>query len=148
MNELSLVSQAAFQPGNTADIADALIVTSGLRVDAERRRGRGAGLNPDGRFELQQRVASKKIEGVRVVIDRCKGLTQFGESCGAQAAEQEIPPGAQHPPGFCQSAGGIAPLPGQTGPVQIDTGRGQWQALQIALYSGRCRMRTRQHGGC
>ena len=57
MNDLSHVGRAAFQPANTADIADALIVTSGLRVDAERRRGRGAGLNPDGRFELQQRVA-------------------------------------------------------------------------------------------
>ncbi|CAN7588116.1 PA0069 family radical SAM protein [Rhizobium sp. LjRoot30] len=57
MNDLSHVGRAAFQPANTADIADALIVASGLRVDAERRRGRGAGLNPDGRFELQQRAA-------------------------------------------------------------------------------------------
>lgn len=57
MNELSLVAQAAFQPANTADIADALVNASGLRVDIQRRRGRGAGLNPSGRFEPTERVA-------------------------------------------------------------------------------------------
>lgn len=56
MNLLSHVGQAAFQPANTADIADALIQASGLRVDAERRRGRGAGLNPSGRFEPTERT--------------------------------------------------------------------------------------------
>ncbi|MDR7143178.1 PA0069 family radical SAM protein [Rhizobium sp. BE258] len=55
MNEQSLAGQAAFAPANTADIAEALIAQSGLRVDAERRRGRGAGLNPGGRFEPQSR---------------------------------------------------------------------------------------------
>ena len=57
MNELSLVAQAAFQPANTADIADALVNSSGLRVDIQRRRGRGAGINPGGRFEPTERVA-------------------------------------------------------------------------------------------
>ena len=56
MNELSLVAQAAFQPANTADIADALVSSSGLRVDIQRRRGRGAGMNPGGRFEPTERV--------------------------------------------------------------------------------------------
>ncbi|MET3853969.1 PA0069 family radical SAM protein [Rhizobium sp. OAE497] len=55
MNEQSLAGQAAFAPANTADIAEALIAQSGLRVDGERRRGRGAGLNPSGRFEPQSR---------------------------------------------------------------------------------------------
>ncbi|MBB3288582.1 MULTISPECIES: PA0069 family radical SAM protein [Rhizobium] len=55
MNEQSLAGQAAFAPANTADVANALITEAGLRVDAERRRGRGAGLNPSGRFEPQQR---------------------------------------------------------------------------------------------
>ncbi|AYG65355.1 MULTISPECIES: PA0069 family radical SAM protein [unclassified Rhizobium] len=55
MNEQSLAGQAAFAPANTADVANALITDAGLRVDAERRRGRGAGLNPSGRFEPQQR---------------------------------------------------------------------------------------------
>jgi DNA repair photolyase len=55
MNEQSLAGQAAFAPANTADVANALIADAGLRVDAERRRGRGAGLNPSGRFEPQQR---------------------------------------------------------------------------------------------
>lgn len=57
MNELSLVAQAVFQPANTADIADALVNASGLRVDIQRRRGRGAGMNPGGRFEPTERVA-------------------------------------------------------------------------------------------
>ncbi|MBY3118692.1 PA0069 family radical SAM protein [Rhizobium leguminosarum] len=55
MREQSLAGQAAFAPANTADIADAMIVSSGLRVEVDRRRGRGAGLNPTGRFEAQQR---------------------------------------------------------------------------------------------
>lgn len=56
MNELSLMARAAFQPGNTADIADALVTASGLRIEVDRRRGRGAGLNPSGRFEPVERV--------------------------------------------------------------------------------------------
>lgn len=56
MSELSLLGQAAFQPANTADIADALVAASGLRVDGQRRRGRGAGLNPTGRFEPHERI--------------------------------------------------------------------------------------------
>lgn len=55
MNEQSLAGQAAFAPANTPDIANALIADAGLRVDVERRRGRGAGLNPSGRFEARQR---------------------------------------------------------------------------------------------
>ncbi len=57
MTELSLVSQAAFQPGTTADIADALMNASGMRIEIDRRRGRAAGINPAGRFESQERVA-------------------------------------------------------------------------------------------
>lgn len=57
MNEQSLAGQAAFAPANTPDIANALIADAGLRVDVERRRGRGAGLNPSGRFEPMQREA-------------------------------------------------------------------------------------------
>ncbi|SCB59758.1 DNA repair photolyase [Rhizobium aethiopicum] len=55
MREQSLAGQAAFAPANTADVADAMIVSSGLRIEADRRRGRGAGLNPTGRFEALQR---------------------------------------------------------------------------------------------
>ncbi|HEX8046829.1 PA0069 family radical SAM protein [Rhizobium sp.] len=55
MNEQSLAGQAAFAPANTADIANALIADTGLRVEIDRRRGRGAGLNPSGRFEPLQR---------------------------------------------------------------------------------------------
>lgn len=55
MNQQSLAGQAAFAPANTADMADALIVSSGLRIDVDRRRGRGAGLNPGGRFEPSSR---------------------------------------------------------------------------------------------
>ncbi|MCL6706112.1 PA0069 family radical SAM protein [Pseudomonas sp. R2.Fl] len=57
MSELTSMAQAAFQPANTADIADALVNASGLRVEVSKRRGRGAGLNPGGRFEPTERVA-------------------------------------------------------------------------------------------
>jgi DNA repair photolyase len=55
MRPESLAGQDAFAPANTADIADAMIATSGLRIEVDRRRGRGAGLNPSGRFEPMQR---------------------------------------------------------------------------------------------
>jgi DNA repair photolyase len=51
MNQLSITRQAAFAPANTADFADAVLTQSGLRIDIDRRRGRGAGINPTGRFE-------------------------------------------------------------------------------------------------
>ncbi|TWF57289.1 PA0069 family radical SAM protein [Neorhizobium alkalisoli] len=57
MTELSHLQQAAFAPAHTADIADALVKSSGLRIDIDRRRGRAAGLNPSGRFEAERREA-------------------------------------------------------------------------------------------
>ncbi|WP_377295959.1 PA0069 family radical SAM protein [Rhizobium sp. SGZ-381] len=57
MNELNQLRQGAFAPAHTADIADALVETSGLRIEIDRRRGRGAGLNPSGRFETERREA-------------------------------------------------------------------------------------------
>ncbi len=55
MTELSSLKQGALAPGNAADIAEALMVQGGLRIDIDRRRGRGAGLNMSGRFEPQVR---------------------------------------------------------------------------------------------
>ena len=55
MINMSLSRQAAFAPANTADIADSLLKESGLRIEIDRRRGRGAGLNPSGRFEPRER---------------------------------------------------------------------------------------------
>jgi DNA repair photolyase len=55
MNELTQLRQDAFVPAHTADIADHLVEASGLRIEVDRRRGRGAGLNPSGRFEDQRR---------------------------------------------------------------------------------------------
>jgi DNA repair photolyase len=57
MINLSLSRQAAFQPANTAELADGLLKESGVRIDIDRRRGRGAGLNPAGRFEAKEREA-------------------------------------------------------------------------------------------
>ena len=51
MNELSQTGRDAFAPANRADIAETLISGSGLRIEIDRRRGRGAGLNATGRFE-------------------------------------------------------------------------------------------------
>ncbi|MGD9915459.1 MAG: radical SAM protein, partial [Rhizobiaceae bacterium] len=42
---------AASRRGGTAAMANAMIDDSGVRVESERRRGRGAGVNPTGRFE-------------------------------------------------------------------------------------------------
>jgi DNA repair photolyase len=55
MNELSQLRQGAFAPGNSAEIADAIVTGSGIRIDADRCRGRGAALNMAGRFEPQTR---------------------------------------------------------------------------------------------
>ncbi len=55
MSDLALARQDAFAPANTADMAEHLLQASGLRVEIGRRRGRGAGMNPDGRFEVLNR---------------------------------------------------------------------------------------------
>ena len=55
MINMSLSRQAAFAPANTAEIADGLLKESGLRIEIDRRRGRGAGINPSGRFEPHER---------------------------------------------------------------------------------------------
>lgn len=55
MTNHMLSGQSAFAPAHTADIANALANASGLRIEIDRRRGRGAGLNPSGRFETEQR---------------------------------------------------------------------------------------------
>ncbi|MCA1440525.1 PA0069 family radical SAM protein [Ensifer sp. IC4062] len=55
MSDLSQLKRGAFAPANTADMAEAMIKGTGLRIDIDRRRGRGAGLNMSGRFEPQSR---------------------------------------------------------------------------------------------
>jgi DNA repair photolyase len=56
MEPIARADVAAFRNGGTL-LANALIEHSGIRVDAERRRGRGAGVNPSGRFEPVSRHA-------------------------------------------------------------------------------------------
>ncbi len=56
MNELSHIRQSALAPANTADMAEAMIAGSGLRIEVDRRRGRGAALNTSGRFEPVSRT--------------------------------------------------------------------------------------------
>ncbi|MDX3925608.1 MAG: PA0069 family radical SAM protein [Shinella sp.] len=51
MNELADIRQGALAPANTKDVAEAMMIQSGRRIDIDRRRGRGAGLNISGRFE-------------------------------------------------------------------------------------------------
>ncbi|EDQ32086.1 DNA repair photolyase [Hoeflea phototrophica DFL-43] len=55
MPSLSTLKQTAFDPSLQALEADALVKASGLRVADERARGRGAGLNMSGRFEIASR---------------------------------------------------------------------------------------------
>ncbi len=53
---IAQADRAAFGAGR-ADHANALIGEKGLRIDHGRRRGRGAGINPSGRFEPVAREA-------------------------------------------------------------------------------------------
>ncbi|MBW0365584.1 PA0069 family radical SAM protein [Ensifer adhaerens] len=55
MTELSQIRQGALAPANTADVAEAMMSATGLRIDIDRRRGRGAGINMSGRFEPRNR---------------------------------------------------------------------------------------------
>jgi DNA repair photolyase len=55
MPSLSTLKQTALAPGLRSAEADALMAASGMRVADERVRGRGAGLNMSGRFELKTR---------------------------------------------------------------------------------------------
>jgi DNA repair photolyase len=54
MNIVMQADKAAFGQGR-AQHANSLIEDAGLRVGQERRRGRGAGINPTGRFEAETR---------------------------------------------------------------------------------------------
>jgi DNA repair photolyase len=55
MTELSQIRQGALAPANTTDVAEAMMSATGLRIDIDRRRGRGAGINMSGRFEPRSR---------------------------------------------------------------------------------------------
>ena len=50
MEQIAQADVAAFGRGKAAG-ANAIVEESGLRIDHTRRRGRGAGINPSGRFE-------------------------------------------------------------------------------------------------
>lgn len=54
----AVFSRAALFGSERTDHANALVVATGLRIDHSRRRGRGAGINPTGRFETQTRIDS------------------------------------------------------------------------------------------
>ena len=55
MSELEHFRHNALDPAKRADVADALAARSGMRIDIDRRRGRGAGINPSGRYEQKSR---------------------------------------------------------------------------------------------
>lgn len=57
MTDLSDLRQGAFAPAHSADMAEAMLAGTNLRIDVDRRRGRGAGLNIGGRFEPVSREA-------------------------------------------------------------------------------------------
>lgn len=56
MEQISRADIAAFKGGD-AHMANAMIEEAGARVIPDRRRGRGAGVNPSGRFEKLERHA-------------------------------------------------------------------------------------------
>ncbi|MFC4626019.1 PA0069 family radical SAM protein [Daeguia caeni] len=58
MDVILQADKIAFANGagtDRASLANALVTEAGLRIDHSRRRGRGAGLNPSGRFETETR---------------------------------------------------------------------------------------------
>jgi len=50
MEQMTRADTAAFNGGGAA-VANTVLDRSGIRIDAERRRGRAAGINPSGRYE-------------------------------------------------------------------------------------------------
>ena len=83
MPSLSALKQTAFAPGLQAAEANALVAASGMRVNDDRVRGRGAGLNMSGRYELNTR---------EVFDDGWSSL-------------EDPPPPPPHPPGAVQDRG-------------------------------------------
>lgn len=57
MQDIKSADRAAFAASDGVDIANHIIAESGLRIGFERRRGRGAGVNPSGRYEPFARSA-------------------------------------------------------------------------------------------
>ena len=51
MEQIAKADDIASRGGGRARMADALVERSGIRIEIDRRRGRGAGINPSGRFE-------------------------------------------------------------------------------------------------
>ena len=51
MQQITAADRAAFSTANGIEIANHIVDGANLRVPAERRRGRGAGINPSGRYE-------------------------------------------------------------------------------------------------
>ncbi|HDZ72570.1 MAG TPA: PA0069 family radical SAM protein [Aurantimonas coralicida] len=51
MQDIKSADRAAFAAPDGIDIANHIVAESGLRIGFERRRGRGAGINPSGRYE-------------------------------------------------------------------------------------------------
>ncbi|MCQ0989223.1 PA0069 family radical SAM protein [Jiella marina] len=57
MRQITEADRAAFAAPNGIEIANHLIEDSGLRITDDRRRGRGAGVNPSGRYEPFSRTS-------------------------------------------------------------------------------------------
>ena len=51
MQQISAADRAAFASANGVEVANHLVDAADLRLPADRRRGRGAGVNPSGRYE-------------------------------------------------------------------------------------------------
>lgn len=57
MHQIQAADRAAFAKSGGIDLANHLVAESGLRIGFDRRRGRGAGVNPTGRYEPFARSA-------------------------------------------------------------------------------------------
>ena len=89
MEPIARADVAAFRNGGTL-LANALIEHSGIRVDAERRRGRGAGVNPSGRYEPVSRHVFD--DGWETIEELPPGWTGKSHACwfgASQAADAD-----------------------------------------------------------
>ncbi|TFF25344.1 PA0069 family radical SAM protein [Jiella endophytica] len=57
MQQITAADRAAFAGANGVEIANHIVDKANLRVPADRRRGRGAGINPSGRYEPFSRAS-------------------------------------------------------------------------------------------
>ena len=83
MEQIVRADIAAFGQGRST-MANAMIEQSGVRIGEDRRRGRGAGVNPSGRFEpspaMSSTTAGNRSRNCRPSRPRCRSRSRAPSS--------------------------------------------------------------------